>query len=124
VSSNAGPFKISYPNATGIIWGIGSTQTVTWNVNNTQSLSANVNIKLSTDGGNTFTTLAANTPNDGSEAITVPSGTASSDCRILIEASDNIFYTVSSRSFAIQTLGTEDFGLDNFVLYPNPNKGN
>ena len=33
-----------------------------------------VNIILSTDGGNTFeTTLIANTPNDGSQEVTLPS---------------------------------------------------
>lgn len=125
VSGSAGPFKISYPNTTGIIWAQGSTQNITWDVNNTQPLSANVNIKLTTDGGATFTTLAANTPNDGSENIVVPTtAAATANCRILIEAAENIFYTISSKPFAIQTLGTEDFGLDNFVLYPNPNKGN
>lgn len=123
--ANSGPFDIIYPDATGITWGKGGTHNVTWEVNGTASLSANVNILISTDNGETFTTIVANTPNDGSEGVFIPSDfTDSNDCRILIEAAENIFYTVSSKKFAVQGVaGTEDFGFDNFVLYPNPNRG-
>jgi subtilisin-like proprotein convertase family protein len=103
VNASAGPFTLTSQSSSGINWTPGSTETITWNVANTTSLagSANVNIKLSTDGGLNFDTiLAANTPNDGSETITVPS-TASINCRILIEPTDNIYYAVNSRVFAI-----------------------
>jgi subtilisin-like proprotein convertase family protein len=103
VSGAAGPFEVTSQNTENSGWLQGSTQTVTWNVNNSNSLagSTNVNIKLSTDGGLNFTTvLASNTPNDGSQTITVPNVTAK-DCRILIEPTANIYYAVNSKSFAI-----------------------
>jgi subtilisin-like proprotein convertase family protein len=103
VSGAVGPFEVTSQNSENSGWSQGSTQTITWNVNNSNSLagSANVNIKLSTDGGLNFNTvLAENTPNDGSQIITVPNVTAR-DCRILIEPTANIYYAVNSASFAI-----------------------
>ncbi|MDD2673673.1 MAG: zinc-dependent metalloprotease family protein [Flavobacterium sp.] len=103
VSGAAGPFEVTSQSTENSDWLQGSTQAVTWNVNNSNTLvgSANVNIKLSTDGGLNFTTvLASNTPNDGSQTITVPNVTAK-DCRILIEPTENIYYAVNSNSFAI-----------------------
>ncbi|MES2412032.1 MAG: zinc-dependent metalloprotease family protein [Bacteroidota bacterium] len=91
-------FEITNPSTANVSWNLGSTQTVTWNVASTTGSginTANVNILFSSDGGLTFpTVLAANTPNDGSESVTLPS-TAAPNCRILIEAVGNIFYAVS-----------------------------
>jgi subtilisin-like proprotein convertase family protein len=103
VSGTAGPFAVTSQNTANLGWSQGTSQTITWSVNNTASLpgSANVNIKLSTDGGLTFSTvLKANTANDGSETITVPAIQAT-NCRILIEPTDNIYYAVNSTTFAI-----------------------
>lgn len=103
VSGTIGPFAVTSQNTDNLSWFEGTSQTVTWSVNgsNTLSGSSTVNIKLSTDGGVTFPiTLAGNTPNDGSEVITVPNLTAK-NCRILIEPTANIYYAVSSKSFAI-----------------------
>ncbi|HEX9981383.1 MAG TPA: zinc-dependent metalloprotease family protein [Flavobacterium sp.] len=103
VSPLAGPFALTSQNTSGISWTQGASQAITWSVNNTSVLtgSANVNIKLSTDGGVTWPiTLAANTPNDGNETITVPN-VAAVNCRIMIEPTGNIFYAVNSQSFAI-----------------------
>lgn len=98
VVNTGAAFAITNPNTADLSWNLGSTQTVTWNVAGTTANginTANVNILFSTDGGTTFPiVLAANTPNDGSEIITLPS-TASTSCRILIEAVGNIFYAVS-----------------------------
>jgi len=98
VVNTGAAFAITNPNTADLSWNLGSTQTVTWNVAGTTANginTANVNILFSTDGGTTFPiVLAANTPNDGSEVITLPS-TASPTCRILIEAVGNIFYAVS-----------------------------
>lgn len=105
VTAAAGPFAVTSQNAENISWERGSTQTITWSVNNTNTLSgsSNVNIKLSLDGGITFSTiLASNTPNDGSETVLIPSGiTPSTNCRLLIEPVNNIYYAVNSTPFAI-----------------------
>lgn len=104
VSSSAGPFAVTSQNTTSISWAPGSYQTITWSVNNTNTLqgSSNVNIKLSTDGGLTFPViLAVNVPNDGSETILIPTSLISTNCRVLIEPTDNIYYAVNSKSFAI-----------------------
>jgi len=104
VSNTAGPFAVTSQNAANISWQQGSTQTVTWNVAGTTANNintSNVNILLSTDGGLTFNTvLAANTPNDGSQEITVPNVTAGF-CRIMVEAVGNIYYAVNPTPFAI-----------------------
>ncbi|MEZ7499333.1 M12 family metallo-peptidase [Flavobacterium sp. Arc3] len=103
VSGKVGPFAVTSQNSVNISWVRGGSQTITWSVNGSNTLtgSANVNIKLSIDGGLTFpTTLASNTLNDGSEAITVPNVNAK-NCRILIEPVGNIYYAVNSTAFAI-----------------------
>lgn len=101
VTSTAGPFLVTYPN-TGVT--IGGNQTVTWDVANTntgQVNCANVMISLSTDGGNTFpTVLAASTPNDGSQQITLPN-INNNQARIKISAVGNIFFDMSNANFTI-----------------------
>jgi hypothetical protein len=102
-----GPFLVTSPN-TGVSLPGGTSQTVTWNVasSNLPPVStANVNILLSTDGGNTFpTTLLANTPNDGSQPVTLPSQ-STSQARIKIEAVGNVFFDVSDANFTITAGG-------------------
>lgn len=101
----AGPFAITSHSTDDVSWQQGSSQTITWSVNNTNNLqgSSLVNIKLSTDGGLTFPTiLAANTQNDGSEVIVLPASVPSStNCRLLIEPTENIYYALNSKAFAI-----------------------
>jgi hypothetical protein len=102
-NTSYGPFLITSQNTAGISYTQGSSQTVTWSVNNTTALSgsANVNIKLSTDGGQTYPiTLVANTPNDGSQSVTIPNVSAPF-CRILIEPTGNDYYAINTKDFAI-----------------------
>lgn len=98
-----GPFVVTSQNTTGISYASSSSQTITWSVNNTNLMTgaANVNIKLSTDGGLTYpTTLLANTPNDGTQLVTLPN-VAAPYCRILIEPTANNFYAINTQNFAI-----------------------
>lgn len=105
VASFAGPFAVTSHINDDVSWWQGLSETVTWNVNNTNTLegSSAVNIKLSTDGGLTFPiVLASNTPNDGSEVITLPTSVPSSkNCRILIEPTGNIYYALNLKPFAV-----------------------
>ncbi len=104
VSNIAGPFAITSQNSS-VTWCSGNTETVTWDVAGTNLSpisTAEVNIKLSLDGGLTFpTTLAANTPNDGSHDIIVPNGINTTTARIKIEAVGNIYFDISNANFAI-----------------------
>ncbi|WP_336959662.1 reprolysin-like metallopeptidase [Chryseobacterium contaminans] len=102
VNADSGPFKVTAPTF-GQSLSSGGAFTVTWDVANTNQApvnTENVNIKLSKDGGQTFTVIAANTPNDGTEQITIPAGSTSANAFILIEAVNNIYYAVSP-SFVI-----------------------
>jgi hypothetical protein len=110
IDKTAGPF-LATSQATATSYAGGSTQTVTWAVNGTDkaTLAPNVKISLSTDGGQTFSqVLAASTPNDGSEAITVPNvGTTTG--RIKIEAVDNYFFDVNDAPITVtQTVDSTD----------------
>lgn len=92
----AGPFVVTSP-ASGTGWATNSSQTITWNVAGTNANginTSNVNILVSTDNGANFSTLLANTPNDGTQVVTMPSS-GGVNCRILIEAVGNVYYAVS-----------------------------
>jgi len=123
--ANVGPFQVTSQNTFNINWLPGETRTITWDVAGTDANginTSNVNILLSTDDGQTFsTTLASNTPNDGSEDIVVPSLSAPF-CRVLIEPVDNIYYAVNPTSFSIDTnvsVNCENFLNSNAVAIPD-----
>lgn len=103
--ADAGPFAVTIPNTAGITWVGKDSEQVKWDVNKTDTMPVNcqrVNILLSTDGGNSFTTLLANTPNDGTQIIIVPALPATEKkCRIKVESVDNIFFDVSDNDFTI-----------------------
>ncbi|MBK9337366.1 MAG: hypothetical protein IPM98_12610 [Lewinellaceae bacterium] len=101
-SSAVGPFVVTVPNG-GESYPAGSTQTITWNVagsNGSPVNCANVEILISTDGGNTFSTLLAGTPNDGTQAVTL-SVSPTTQARIMVRAVGNIFYDISNTNFTI-----------------------
>jgi hypothetical protein len=101
--ASTGPFSVSIPN-TNVAWAGGSTQTITWAVGGSNSAPvncANVKISLSTDGGQTFPiVLAESTPNDGSQAVVIPNNLTTT-ARIKIEAIGNIFFDISNTNFRI-----------------------
>jgi hypothetical protein len=103
VDDVGGPFVVTAPN-TGVTWPANSAQTVTWNVANTTAAPiscSNVSIYLSIDGGFTYPILVlANTPNDGSQLITVPN-ILTTQARIKVKAANNIFFDISNTNFTI-----------------------
>ena len=103
VKSNSGPFSVTQPGGSEI-WAGGSLRTVTWDVANTSNSPINckdVAILFSTDGGSTFPiVLASNTPNDGSEPVTVPN-IPTHAARIKVEAIGNIFFSISKADFTV-----------------------
>lgn len=102
-TTSAGPFIVNYPSATGITWQGNTTQTVTWSVANTDVAPvacANVDVLISTDGGATFTVIANNVPNDGSQDVTVPN-TATTNAIIMVMCENGTFFDVSNNKFTI-----------------------
>lgn len=103
VINGAGPFFIS-SQATNELYEAGSVQQVVWNVANTNEAPINaetVDVFLSTDGGITFPTLLAeNIPNDGSADIQI-SGQQTNMARLMVKASNSIFFAVNTSNFTI-----------------------
>ena len=97
VNAASGPFKVTAPSF-GQSLTSGGSFTVTWDVANTNVAPVNtttVNLKISKDGGKTFVSLLDNTPNDGTETVTIPSDFSATNAYILVEAVNNIYYTYS-----------------------------
>lgn len=104
-TTSAGPFIVDYPSMGGIIWQIGTNKTVVWQVANTNVAPvscSNVKILLSTDAGQTFTTLVASTPNDGSEVILVPNS-LTTNAIIMVVSENGTFFDISNNVFTIST---------------------
>lgn len=128
VSSVAGPLQVTSPNTTGITWASGSAQTITWAVNATDLSPINcalVNVLISYNSGQTWTTIINNVSNNGSQAITAPTVTATiATCRIKVESVGNIFFDMSDKNFTITAGGTGiSTGFGNNIamqLVPNP----
>jgi hypothetical protein len=106
-AAGSAPFLVTSPNMPVSLPG-GSSQAIAWNVAATNAApigTTNVDIMLSTDGGATFpTTLVANTPNDGSQSVSLPS-LSTTQARIKIAAVGNIFFDVSDANFTIAGSG-------------------
>ncbi len=100
--AGSSPFKVTYPNTNVSIPALSSVN-ITWDVANTNVAPVNcqtVNVKLTTDGGNTFVTVANALPNTGAATITMPD-VQTTTARLYIEAADNIFYDVSDVNFTV-----------------------
>ena len=102
VDGGSGPFLVTNDPA-GPYAG-NSTKVITWDVANTTAppvSCATVDILLSTDGGLTFpTTLLANTPNDGTEPITLPA-VLTTTARVKVRGSGTVFFDISNTNFEI-----------------------
>jgi hypothetical protein len=95
-SLQAPSITVTSPNG-GQKWLIGSSHDITWS---SVLLSGNVNILYSTNGGTSWTTLVADTPNDGVQAWTV-SGPATTRARIkVVSTSSKTLFDVSNSNFS------------------------
>jgi hypothetical protein len=93
--------KVISPNG-GEYWTIGSSQTINWIP---AGVTGNVRIQLSRNGGSTWTTIIASTPNDGSQAwrVTWP---ATNQARIkVVSIANPAISDISDGNFTITWLG-------------------
>ncbi len=104
VVNAAGPFQMSSQNGSEV-YTAGSVQEVTWEVANTDRApvnTQNVDILLSLDGGVSFPIiLGENLPNNGAAKVQLP-GQASNQARLMVRASNNVFFAVNSADFSIE----------------------
>ena len=98
-------FSLLEPSAGGE--SLGSVATIRWNVAGTDRApisASNTDMYLSTDGGATFSsTPFASVPNTGYARVTFPAGIQTSNARLMIRGSGNIFYNVSNADFALNS---------------------
>ncbi|MES2863906.1 MAG: M12 family metallo-peptidase [Bacteroidota bacterium] len=110
VNGVAGPFTVDTQNTT-TSYAAGTSQTINWTVAGTNANGvncANVDILLSTDGGLTFPiVLVAGTPNDGTQAVVIPS-TSGTTNRIMVKGTNHIFFDVNNANFTITGSATAD----------------
>lgn len=94
---------ITSPNG-GESFASGAATTVTWN---SAGGVGNVRIDLSVDNGASWTPLAADTPNDGTEAVTLA---VANSARCLVRVSELAAFGVTDTSASLFTLGTPPAG--------------
>lgn len=127
VDGTSGPFAVTSQSVSGITYPSGSTQTINWSVNGTNAAPvncANVDIYVSTDNGVTFTLSLANTPNDGTQNIVMPTVAVNKPlCRVKVVSVGNVFFDINKKFFAISAvtgLSQHANSTFNISLYPNP----
>lgn len=112
VPAGPGVWSVTIPNG-GENWSGNSSQTVTWNVAGTTAVPiscSNVNILMSLDGGlNYYDTVVLNTPNDGSQIITVPNIVTTNTVRFRVECANNVFFDISNANFTITAVANPIF---------------
>ncbi len=109
--NDTGPFEVSPLVNTN--WLGGSKQTISWNVAKTDKAPINcqtIDLMLSDDDGMTFAyTLVKNTPNDGSQEITIPN-IDGNKVKVAVMATNNIFYAISNESINVESVIIESEG--------------
>lgn len=105
VEEDSGPFVVT-SQTDAVTWKSGEVETISWDVARTNSAPINtfeVDILMSLDGGITFPViLVQNTENDGSHKFVVPGGIDTTNGRLMIRASDNIFLAVNSGIITVE----------------------
>jgi hypothetical protein len=99
-------FSVTTPT-TAVSYSTGSTQTIEWDTAGSESWTpamSTVDISVSLDGGTTWTLLADGVPNDGSQAVSMPS-TATNRGRIKLQPENGIFFDVSNTDFNLYLAG-------------------
>ena len=93
--------RVNAPNG-GEVWEAATTESITWSAPDTI---ADVLIEYSTDGGSSYSTVVASTPNDGAYGWTVP-GVSSANCRVRVRDAGGTASDASDAAFSIVLQGT------------------
>lgn len=125
VDATKGPLTVTSQNTSGLSYDVNTSQTVTWTVNGTNTIAGGdfVDILITTDNGVTWTPLVTNTLNDGTESVTMPA-TPAPFCRLMVKASNNIFFNVNTQTFAVGYTVTEtcnDYTINPSAAIPDNN---
>ncbi|MFM7223986.1 MAG: reprolysin-like metallopeptidase [Actinomycetota bacterium] len=102
--AGATPFRVTSQSTPTFLTGNRSI-TVTWEVAGTNAAPFNVptvDIRLTADGGTTFTMLAAATPNDGSQTVVLPR-ISTINARIQVRAVGSVFFDLNDANLSIQS---------------------
>lgn len=122
VAGTAGPFALITPT-TALTWPAFSRQTVAWAVANTAGPPVNcgsVHLRLSIDGGQTFSTvLARNTANDGQETVFIPVNLTTPTARVKVACAGNIFFDISKVNFTLTATETNKIWLPLLLEEPD-----
>ena len=92
------PFTVTSPNG-GETWLTSSSHAITW----TSTITGNVKLEYSTNSGSSWTLITASTPNDGSQAWTVPNSVTTQAQVRVSSAADPLSSDTSDADFSIQT---------------------
>ena len=95
--SAAPTITVTSPNG-GESWCVGSSHNITWTSTGTI---ANVKLEYSTNAGSSWITIAASTPNDGSESWVIPNTPSATSLVKVSEASTGTPSDVSNANFTI-----------------------
>jgi hypothetical protein len=102
-----------------------ATETIIWDNAGTNLApfnSTNVDIFITVDSAKTWIPLALNTPNDGSEVITVPNFTVVNKCRFKVKASNNVYFDFNDKWFSIKgaPASVSAVSQNELSIFPNP----
>jgi hypothetical protein len=102
VTSQAAAQSVNTSTPLAVTWDAAGTAGAPYNV-------SGVDILLSVDGGATYgRTLASNTPNDGSQAVSLAGVADGASLRIMVRGHGSIFYDISDASLtAVDTSGPD-----------------
>jgi hypothetical protein len=120
VDGTAGPFRIT-SQSDSTIWEVGSDETITWDVANTDDPNGvncqAVDILLSLNGdGNFDFIIAESVPNTGSYTFTISPTIPTDSARLMIRASDNIFFDINNGKINIQNANIPSISLSDEMI--------
>ncbi len=130
VDSSGGPFFITEPQGTGIVWEARNWYPVSWEPGNTRLPPfdcESVHVLLSDDGGYTYPiVLNDSVTNDGLTYVYVPQMTGN-NFRVRVGCNENIFFNINDANISIEDnnlpSGLNESAHAAIRVYPNPSTG-